>query len=71
MIKTNFKDGDLITLTLLTGVSIAAERGIVKGADGLLRPDGDVTRAEAAVILERAIQYKNRNSQDFLSHRHR
>ena len=30
----------------------------------MLRPKGDVTRAEAAVILYRAINYKDRNSQD-------
>lgn len=64
VISSNFTDGGDITAGILTPVAIAAERGIVKGADGLLRPKGNVTRAEAAVILYRAINYKERNSQD-------
>ena len=64
IISSNFTDGSDITSSLTTPVAIAAERGIVKGADGLLRPKGDVTRAEAAVILYRAINYKDRNSQN-------
>ena len=64
IISSNFTDGGDITASLTTPVAIAAERGIVKGSDKLLRPKGDVTRAEAAVILYRAINYKDRNSQD-------
>lgn len=64
IISSNFTDGGDITANLTTPVAIAAERGIVKGSDKLLRPKGDVTRAEAAVILYRAINYKDRNSQD-------
>lgn len=63
VISKNFKDGDKITKALSIPVAIAAERGIVKGADRMLRPEGEVTRAEAAVILHRAMQYKERNSQ--------
>ena len=62
-IAVNFTDGDEITTTIKTQVAMAVERGIIKGSDGLHRPKGDVTRAEAAVILYRAIQYKDRNSQ--------
>lgn len=63
IITSNFTDGGEITASLTTPVAIAAERGIVKGSDGLLRPKGEVTRAEAAVILYRAVNYKERNSQ--------
>ena len=62
-IATYFEDGNDITASLKIPVAMAAERGIVKGSDGLLRPKGNVTRAEAAVMLYRAIQYQNRNSQ--------
>lgn len=62
IIADNFTDGADITADLTVPVSIAAERGIVKGSDKLLRPKGEVTRAEAAVILYRAVNYKNGNS---------
>ncbi len=63
IISSSFKDEQDVTTSLYTPVAMAVERGIVKGADGMLRPKGEVTRAEAAVILYRAIQYQNRNSQ--------
>lgn len=63
VLAANFKDANSVTKSLATPVASAAERGIVKGADEMLRPKGEVTRAEAAVILYRAINYKNRNSQ--------
>ncbi len=62
VLETNFEDAEKISSSLSVPVAIAAERGIVKGADGFLRPKGEVTRAEAAVMLHRAIQYKERNS---------
>ncbi len=62
VLNKNFKDENDISSKMKTPVAIIAERGIVKGADGLLRPKGDVTRAEAAVILYRAISYKERKS---------
>ena len=62
IIADNFTDGADITADLTVPVSIAAERGIVKGSDKMLRPKGEVTRAEAAVILYRAVNYKNGNS---------
>lgn len=64
VLKDHFKDEDDISSPLKTAVAIATERGIIKGSDNLLRPDGEVTRAEAAVILQRAIRYKERNSQN-------
>ena len=64
VISSNFTDGDEITASYAIPVAMAAERGIVKGADGMLRPKGEVTRAEAAVILYRAMNYKDGNSQN-------
>lgn len=64
VLQKNFKDIDDITNSIRTPMAIAVERAIVKGDSGAIRPKGEVTRAEAAVLLYRAIQYKNRNSQD-------
>lgn len=64
VLTENFSDTNKINSDIKTQIAIAAERGIVKGDEGMLRPKGDVTRAEAAVLLYRAIQYKERNSQD-------
>ena len=60
----NFEDTDEITPTLKNAIAMTVERGIVKGSDNLIRPKGEVTRAEAAVLLYRAMQYKERNSQN-------
>ena len=62
VLKNNYDDVNAVTQAIKTQVAIIAERGIVKGAEGLLRPKGEVTRAEAAVILYRAINYKERKS---------
>ncbi len=64
VLENNFKDTDEIAKALKTAVAMTVERGIVKGADKLIRPKGEVTRAEAAVLLYRAKQYKERNSQN-------
>ena len=64
-----FSDSDKITKNLKSAVAMAVERGIVKGDNNTIRPKGEVTRAEAAVLLYRAKQYKARNSQDlFITH---
>ena len=60
----NFKDANKITSDLKNAVAMTVERGIVKGSDNTIRPKGEVTRAEAAVLLYRAKQYKARNSQN-------
>jgi len=39
-------------------VAVAAERGVIKGADGYLRPNDYVTRAEATVVIYRALLAK-------------
>ena len=64
VLENNFKDSDDISKALKSAVAMTVERGIVKGSDGLIRPKGEVTRAEAAVLLYRAKQYKERNSQN-------
>ncbi len=64
VLENNFKDAADITKALKSAVAMTVERGIVKGSDKLIRPKGEVTRAEAAVLLYRAKQYKDRNSQN-------
>ncbi len=64
VLEDNFKDASDVAQPLKSAVAMTAERGIVKGADGKLRPKGEVTRAEAAVLLHRAMEYKARNSQN-------
>lgn len=64
VLENNFDDTDEIASVLKSAVAMTVERGIVKGSDKLIRPKGEVTRAEAAVLLYRAKQYKERNSQN-------
>ena len=64
VLENNFTDVDHITPALKSAVAMTVERGIVKGSSGEVRPKGEVTRAEAAVLLYRAMQYKARNSQN-------
>ena len=64
VLENNFTDVDDITPALKSAVAMTVERGIVKGSSGEVRPKGEVTRAEAAVLLHRAMQYKARNSQN-------
>jgi len=65
----SFSDSNKITSDLKQAVAMTVERGIVKGDNESIRPKGEVTRAEAAVLLYRAKQYKARNSQDlFITH---
>lgn len=64
VLENNFTDVKDITPALKSAVAMTVERGIVKGSSGKVRPKGEVTRAEAAVLLHRAMQYKARNSQN-------
>ncbi len=48
-----FSDAASVNTPIQTQVAIAVERGILRGADGLLRPEEPVTRAEAAVLIHR------------------
>jgi hypothetical protein len=50
-----FKDADKISPSLLPYVSLAVERGLIKGyEDGTFRPQGNITRAEAVALLYQA-----------------
>ncbi|MBD3920686.1 S-layer homology domain-containing protein [Paenibacillus sp. PR3] len=53
-----FKDAAQINATLKAGVALAAKEGIVIGNNGKFNPNNNASRAEAAVILYRAIQVK-------------
>lgn len=55
VLESYFRDADQVSVPLKTPVIVAVERGILRGADGLLRPEAPVTRAEAAVLLHRMI----------------
>lgn len=50
-----FTDAASVGESVKTQVAIAVERGILRGADGVLRPDEPVTRAEAAVFIHRMV----------------
>ena len=48
-----FVDADDVKDSIRTQVTIAVERGILRGDKGYIRPDEPVTRAEAAVFIHR------------------
>jgi len=53
--RERFYDGDDISPHLLPYISIAVERGLIKGyPDGNFGPQNGITRAEAVVLLNRA-----------------
>lgn len=58
ILSKSFYDHSEISSSLFSLVTLAAERGIIKGNDGYLRPGSFVTRAEATVILYRALMAK-------------
>ena len=58
VLTEHFTDADQTSPSLAGLVGIAAERGILQGADKLSRPKATVTRAEAAVFVYRALQIK-------------
>ncbi len=53
VLEAMFSDSDEIRDSLKLPVGIAVERGILRGSDGVIRPDAPVTRAEAAVFIYR------------------
>ncbi len=53
VLEAMFTDSSAVRADIKTTVSIAVERGILRGNDGLIRPDAPVTRAEAAVFIHR------------------
>ena len=64
VLESYFTDAHSVNPAMKNAVAMTVERGILKGSDMFLRPWAEVTRAEAAVILHRAMQYKDRNSQN-------
>ncbi|MGN1059411.1 MAG: S-layer homology domain-containing protein, partial [Clostridia bacterium] len=55
VLDTLFTDSGEVSSAIKTQVIVAVERGILRGADGLLRPNAPVTRAEAAVFIHRML----------------
>lgn len=56
--KTKFSDADAIDPAMLSYVSLATQLGLVTGyPDGTFGPQRGVSRAEAAVLLERALSW--------------
>lgn len=58
VLETMFTDSEAVRSDIKTLVGIAVERGILRGSDGLLRPDAPVTRAEAAVFIHRMMMIR-------------
>lgn len=50
-----YTDAASVSEPIKTQVAIAVERGILRGADGQIRPEATVTRAEAAVFIHRMV----------------
>lgn len=53
-----FADAAKINPSLTAGVAFAASEGIVIGSNGKFLPNGKATRAEAAVIIYRAVNFE-------------
>ncbi len=53
----NFKDKDKIDTWAKNGVASIISKGYVGGADGLLSPLANITRAEFAVVMDRLVKY--------------
>jgi S-layer homology domain. len=54
----NFKDAGSISAALKAGVAFASKNGIVVGNNGKFSPNASATRAEAAVMIYRAVNFK-------------
>lgn len=54
----NFKDAGSIGASLKAGVAFASKNGIVIGNNGKFSPNASATRAEAAVMIYRAVNFK-------------
>ncbi|GMK48345.1 hypothetical protein PghCCS26_54750 [Paenibacillus glycanilyticus] len=53
-----FKDASSISASLKAGVAFASKNGIVIGNNGKFSPNASATRAEAAVMIYRAVNFK-------------
>lgn len=56
ILEETFVDSDSVREDIRLQVAIAVERGLLKGFEGLLRPEDTVTRAEAAVFIHRMME---------------
>lgn len=59
LLDSNFSDYKEVSSVYKKLVTIAVERGLMSGSDGLLRPKDTLTRAEACSFLYRSISVKN------------
>lgn len=59
LLDANFTDYTDVSSSYKKLVTIAVERGLMSGSDGLLRPKDTLTRAEACSFLYRSISVKN------------
>ena len=63
-LEENFKDASSVSRKIYALVNCAAKEGLILGyEDSTLRPKDDVTRAEAVVLLDRALEYKKANDE--------
>jgi hypothetical protein len=53
ILEEKFTDANEVSPNLKTLVAIAVEKGLMKGSNGMLRPQAPITRAEAVVLLYR------------------
>lgn len=62
--ELNFADADRIPAWAVNGVSAVCESGIMRGfPDNTFRPQNNLTRAEAAVIVENILEYRGEKYQ--------
>ena len=62
---TKFNDWDNVNPDITSKLASAAEHGIIKGYEnGEIRAQGNVTRAEAALLIKRAMDYAELNKED-------
>lgn len=57
ILEEKFTDADDVSPNIKQLVAVAVEKGLMKGSDGLLRPNDPLTRAESVVLLYRAMKY--------------
>ena len=59
LLDFNFEDTDKVDAKYKKLLTVAVERGLMSGSEGLLRPTDNLNRAEACSFLYRAISVKN------------
>lgn len=58
--KSNFKDLNTAHSSLVDGINRAASAGIINGrGNNIFAPNDTITRDEAVIMIDRALQYKN------------